>query len=137
MSGDEYEGLSKSFAAACRKADEKRRRKRVDPAIERARQLMDDDKVVSIEAVYAAFDRERRKDGANEWTIEALMLGLRDRGTAALQDPKVRHRLAQLSESQLIEVGDRLQLLKPEIARAWTPDEVAALVAAWRGLHVV
>lgn len=137
MSHDEYEGLPATFADACRKADQKRRRKRIDPAIERARQLMDDDKVVSIEAAYAAFDRERRKYGANEWTIEALMLGLRERGTAALQDPKARHRLAQLSEAQLIAIGDRLQLLKPEIARAWTPGEVAALVAAWRGLHVV
>jgi hypothetical protein len=64
-------------------------------------------------------------------TIEALMLALRERGIAAMQEPKVCARLAQLSEAQLAEVGDRLQRLKPKIARAWTPDEVGALVSAW------
>ena len=38
----QYGGLSWSFAAACRAADEKQRRKPVDPAIERARALMAD-----------------------------------------------------------------------------------------------
>jgi hypothetical protein len=126
-----------SFADACRRADQKRRRKRVDPAIERARALMDDDKVVSIEAAYAAFDRERRKYGAAWSTVEALVYSLRERGTAALQERSARHRLAQLSEAQLIAVGDRLQLLKPEIARVWTPDEVGVLVSEWERLHVV
>jgi hypothetical protein len=48
---DEYEGLSWSFAAACRAADEKQRRKRADPAIERARRLMADD--VTLESAWA------------------------------------------------------------------------------------
>jgi hypothetical protein len=72
-----------------------------------------------------------RPDRAAASTIEALMLGLREHGIAAVQEPKVRPRLAALSEAQVIEVGDRLQRLKPEIARAWTPDEVGALVNAW------
>lgn len=105
---DEYEGLSSSFAAACRKADEKQRRKPIDLQIEKLRR-------------------------AAESTVEALMLGLRERGIGAVQEPKVRSRLAQLSEDQLIEVGDRLQRLKPEIARAWSPDDVAALASAWKG----
>jgi hypothetical protein len=137
MSGDEYEGLPSTFAAACRAADEKQRKKPRNRRLDRLRFLMDDDKVVSIEAAYAAFGRERRKYGAADWTVEALMFSLRERGTAALQEPKVRARLAQLSERQLVEIGDRLQLLKPEIARAWTPDEVGVLVDVWRGLHVV
>lgn len=64
-------------------------------------------------------------------TVEALMFSLRERGAAAVQEPAVRFRLAQLSKWQLSEVGDRLQRLEPEIARAWTPDEVAILVDAW------
>jgi hypothetical protein len=71
------------------------------------------------------------RDGAVLATVEALMLGLRERGTVALQESKVRNRLAQLSESQLVEVGDRLQRLKPEIARAWSADEIGTLIGVW------
>ena len=75
---------------------------------------------------------ERHFCGRAAWsTVEALMLGLREGGIAAVQEPKVRSRLAQLSGAQLIEVGDRLQRLKPEIARAWWADEVGALISAW------
>jgi hypothetical protein len=137
MSGDEYEGLPSTFAAACRAADEKQRKKPRNRHLDRLRFLMDDDKVVSIEAAYAAFGRERRKYGATDWTVEALMFSLRERGTAALVERDTRRRISELNEKQLIEIGDRLQRLKPEIARAWTPDEVGVLVDVWGGLHVV
>jgi hypothetical protein len=48
---DEYDGLSSSFAKACREADEKQRRKPVDPRIARARRLLEDD--VSFERAWA------------------------------------------------------------------------------------
>jgi hypothetical protein len=76
-----------------------------------------------------------RAGRATKSTVEALMLGLRERGVAALQERSVRGCLAQLSEAQLIEVGDRLQRLKPEIARAWSANEVYALIGAWEEAH--
>lgn len=48
---DDYAGLAPTFAAACRAADEKQRRKPPDPIIERARWLMADD--VSLERAHA------------------------------------------------------------------------------------
>jgi hypothetical protein len=41
--GDDYDGLTSTFAAACRKADEKQRRKPPDPRIEKLRCLMEGD----------------------------------------------------------------------------------------------
>jgi hypothetical protein len=68
-------------------------------------------------------------------TVEALMLGLRERGTKALVGSKVVRRLSELSEEQLHEVCGRLQRLKPEIARAWEPDEITVLLDAWNVCH--
>ena len=127
MSGDEYEGLPPSFAKACRAADEKRRRQRVNPAIERARRLLESG--TTLERVWQETNHPWRAEGrAAESTVEALMLGLRERGTAALREPKVRRRLSELSDEQVIEVGTRLRKLKPEIARPWTAEQVAILM---------
>jgi hypothetical protein len=68
-------------------------------------------------------------------TIEALMFGLRERGTAALAESKVRLRLADLDDDQLIGVAGRLQRLRPEIARAWSDDEIATLFRTRAGLR--
>jgi hypothetical protein len=56
--------------------------------------------------------------------VEALMLGLRERGTKALAEQDVKRRLSELSDQQVVEVGNRLQRLKPEIARAWNAEEI-------------
>jgi hypothetical protein len=66
-------------------------------------------------------------------TIEALAFCLRERGTGALIEPKVQARLAALDDDQVIAIAGRLQRLKPEIARAWKDDDVAALFRAWKG----
>jgi hypothetical protein len=63
-------------------------------------------------------------------TVEALMYSLRERGTKALQEPATKRRLSELSDGQFIEVGNRLQRLKPHIARAWSAQEVEALFQA-------
>jgi hypothetical protein len=96
----------------------------VATALQEAREILAregnlDDEVAKINPV---------EHGAARCAIEALMLSLRERGLAALEEPAVRRRLAQLSEQQLFEVGDRLQRLKPEIARAWTAREVKQLL---------
>jgi hypothetical protein len=57
-------------------------------------------------------------------TVKALMFGLRERGVKALDEPDTRRRLVQLDDSQALEVAGRLQRFKPEIAPAWSVDEV-------------
>jgi len=58
------------------------------------------------------------------------MFSLRERGTKALAEMDTKRRLSELSDQQVIEVGNRLQKLKPEIARAWTKAEVETLFQA-------
>jgi transposase len=71
-----------------------------------------------------------KNGGATQATVEAFMFSLRSRGTKALEEPATKRRLSDLSEQQVIEVGNRLQRLKPEIARAWSAAEVKILVQA-------
>jgi hypothetical protein len=58
------------------------------------------------------------------------MFSLR-RGTSALAHPDAQRRLSELSREQLLIVCERLQNFKSEIATAWTPAEVKALVSVW------
>jgi hypothetical protein len=74
-----------------------------------------------------------RRNGATDMTIEALMLSLR-RGPEVLGRSDTLNRLAQLDERQLIEVITRLQKFKPEIAPAWTREQLEILIAARRKL---
>src|SRR5262249_28667745 len=98
----------------------------------RLRALLDDS--VSLERAYAEIHARHFAGRAAESTVEALMLGLRERGTAALQELKVRGRLVQLSEGQLREVAGRLGNRKPKIARPWSSVEIEHLLMAWREL---
>jgi hypothetical protein len=85
---------------------------------------------VSFEALIAHFDGARRRSGAPQATVEALMFSLRERGVKALQESATKRRLSVLSDQQVIEVGNRLQRLRPEIARAWNAAEVETLCRA-------
>jgi len=68
---------------------------------------------------------------AADMTVEALMYSLRERGTKALAEPDTRRRLSQCSDAQVIEVGNRLRRLKPNIGLGpWSPDEVRQLFRA-------
>jgi hypothetical protein len=69
----------------------------------------------------------RREVGAPQPTIDALMYSLRERGIKALKESDTKRRLAQLSDQQTVEVGARLQRLKPHIAAAWSVEEVKTL----------
>src|SRR5215831_5961609 len=72
-----------------------------------------------------------KEAAAPQSTVEALMMGLRERGIAALTEPKVRCRLSECDAQQVVEVGNRLQKLKPEVLRlgkgklhrGWTAEE--------------
>jgi hypothetical protein len=133
MSAGDYEGLSPSFAALCREADKKQRRKPTDQHLELLRKLMADG--VSLERAWHEINAAHVRGRAAQSTVEALMYSLRERGTKALEEPDTKRRITQLSEQQLHEVGGRLQRLKPEIAKPWSPDEVRLLLAAWMGCH--
>jgi hypothetical protein len=67
---------------------------------------------------------------ALEVTVEALVFSSRERGVKALEEPDTKRRLSELSDRQVIKVGNRLQGLKPEIARTWTVQEIEALFKA-------
>lgn len=97
----------------------------------RLRRLLQSD--VSLERAY--WETSTLKGRAALSTVEALMLRLGERGTKALSEAAVTRRLSELSERQLHEVCGRLQRLKPKIARAWSPDEIATLVDKWNGCH--
>jgi hypothetical protein len=58
------------------------------------------------------------------------MFSLRERGVQTLSEPDTQRRLSELNDAQLREVAVRLQKLKAKIARAWTPKDVAVLIAA-------
>jgi hypothetical protein len=96
--------INPGFCVICRQADERKRRGHVKSVGSRA---------VTPRAPAA--------------TVEALVHSLRERGVWALTETAVKLRLAELTNDQLLEVAGRLQRLKPEIARAWTPDEVKQL----------
>jgi hypothetical protein len=74
--------------------------------------------------------QEHRAAGS---TVEALMLGLRERGVAALGEPGVQRRLSELSEKQLLGVSERLQKLESHVA--WTAADVEILVYLWTDVH--
>jgi len=79
--------------------------------------------------------RERYNQAAPQATVEALMFSLRERGTGALEEAATKRRLSLLNETQLRAVCHRVQNFKPEIAPAWTPEEIEALSIIWSELQ--
>jgi hypothetical protein len=82
----------------------------------------------SFQRAYNEITTRHIKGRAADSTLEVLAFSLRERGVQALEEPDTRRRLRELSDTQLLEVATRLQRLKPEIARAWSGDEVEALI---------
>lgn len=101
-----------------------RRKKYVDPAVKQFRRLMEDD--FSLQSYWYGINRLDRY--AARSTLEALMFSLR-RGPDALTDLNTLDRLVQLSDRQLTEVATRVQKFTDHIARAWTAEQVATLIA--------
>jgi hypothetical protein len=121
------------FCALCRKADAARASQTESADVLRYRHLLSRPDSVSFEAIWRELNTIKCRVAAS--TVEALMLGLGERGVKALSKSAVRRRLSELSEQQIHEVCARLQRLKPEIARAWAPDEVIVLLDAWNICH--
>jgi hypothetical protein len=122
--------LSSTFAAACRAADEKQRRKRVAPAIERLRRLLDD----GISLVRAWHELSKPSGRAADGTVDALVFALR-RGLDAIKHPDNQRRLSELDDTQMRAVAARLQNFMPHIAPAWKSADVEALISAWSKLR--
>jgi hypothetical protein len=118
-----------TFDRACREADRRAASRPVDARTLRARRLLADDDI-SYELAYYETLRDR---SAPEATIDALVYSLR-RGINELTSPDAKRRLSELSEDQLRAVCERLRNFKPEIAPAWTPEEVEALTVIWSEL---
>jgi hypothetical protein len=118
---DEYDGST--FEAACRQADAKASSQPIPVEIQRARRLLEDR--ISLEGAYSQINS--RKGRAANSTVDALVFSLRS-GVKEIEDKDVRRRLSELSDQQLHEVGDLLQRLRSEIARAWSADEIEALM---------
>ena len=118
-----------TFDRPCREADRKAASRPVDARTLRARRLLADDDI-SYERAYYETLRDR---SAPEATIDALVYSLR-RGINELTSPDAKRRLSELSEDQLRAVCERLRNFKPEIAPAWTPEEVEALTVIWSEL---
>ena len=89
------------------------------------------DPKVSLERAWHEINS--RREGATYSTIKALMFSLRC-GPDALADPNTLRRLAELDEAQLIAVMTGLQKFKPDIAQAWTPEQLEVLVAVRKKL---
>src|SRR5262249_31115176 len=83
---------------------------------------------ISLTRAYAEISARHTRDRAAASTVEALMYSLRERGVKARDEPDTRRRLVQLDDSQVLEVAGLLQRLKPEIAPAWSADEVEQLL---------
>jgi hypothetical protein len=84
------------------------------------------DPAISLEQAQRGLPERRRGEAAAS-TVEALVYSLR-RGVDVLAEPLTARRLAELSDDQLLAVGERLRRLKPEIARAWSAEGVAVLM---------
>jgi hypothetical protein len=122
------------FRRMCREADKRARKKLRDPRTAFLLSLLDEDKHPSLDAVYRALGLERRKHGANEPTVEALVLGLR-RGLSALDDGANMRRLSELNDKQFAEVCARLRRFMPHIAPAWSDAAIEKLLVIREGLR--
>jgi hypothetical protein len=128
--------INPGFCAVCRDADVRKARGEPPRYIETScwqgppSHIPPNWESVSVEALAARFDRTRRAHGAPQRTVEVLMWSLRERGTKELEQSATKRRLSETSDDQVIEVGNRLQRLRLEIARALTAAEVETLFQA-------
>jgi hypothetical protein len=89
---------------ACARADTMARKRKLDPAIERAGRLLEDD--VSLERAYAVLNSSRPP---SEATIEAIKQAVRERGLGALKEPASQQRLRQCDDVARAEIDRWLQ----------------------------
>ena len=67
---------------------------------------------MSIDALYAELNDERRF-ATPQWTIEAIMWAVRDRGVAALHEPSNIERLSRCDTDARRQINERIARLFP------------------------
>jgi hypothetical protein len=108
-----------------------KRRRQVGPGQQRLKRLLTR---TSLDGAHGEIHHDWFQGRAAESTVEALMLSLRA-GVTALEKPDTLRRLSELSDEQLRAVMVRLQKFTLHIARAWTSEEIAVLLAARGRVH--
>src|SRR5262249_25646054 len=101
-----------------------------NPILERERPRREPEPQGKYHAMSLINERTSDLGRAAHSAVDALMYSLR-RGIEAITEPDNQRRLAELSEDQLLAVCQRLQNFKPNIASAWPPEEVEAIVSIW------
>jgi hypothetical protein len=124
---DDYEGLDRSFARACREADRRARQRKPDPRTTRLCEIIADESF-TLERMWDTINREAREryNGAPQSTYEAALYELRTHGLPQLKKASCQRRLGDLSTKRLrdlIAVLLRLQSQHPNI----TDELIAAL----------
>ena len=115
-----------TFAAARRKTDKAQRGNTKDPRLEKLRRLMADD--ISLDRADAELRADRLRGRAADATVDALVFSLRS-GVGVLKRPDVLRPLSELSNPQVREIAVRVQKFKPDIAPAWTAQDLQVLLA--------
>jgi hypothetical protein len=117
---------AKSWKGAATERGKRRTIVEIEPEkLRRLRALLDDD--VSLQRAYAEISSSHIKGRAADSTLEALAFQLRA-GVGVLKEQDVRRRLSALSDAQLVEIVERVQRHKPEIAPVWSDDDVITLM---------
>lgn len=85
---------------------------------------------VSLDAMWNELNRVIPMRAAVS-SVEALMIGLRRAGVAALKEPKVRKIIAELDRGQYLDVADKLLNPKPHNT-PWSEQEVEAFMRLYK-----
>jgi hypothetical protein len=128
-------------------AERKARAQRKEVLDSIAYRVISDQSMSALRAEVILLAEHRRKHGAAQSTIDALMYSLR-RGLSALGpfDPLQKdtlRRVSELSKEQLKACCGDLQKRKPPsgyaggtpLGQAWTETELRKLVLIWKGAH--
>ena len=128
--------------AACRAADEKQRRKPVDPAIARARRLGAPE--VTLERLGGARPSLACRGSCRSINRRGAGLSVARRGSLPLREHSALQRISQLDEGQAQDIAQRLTKERWGISKngkmppkvpPWKADEIETFVRIWKASH--
>jgi len=115
--------INPGFCATCRASDRLARGGRARPSADFTR----DWDGMSLHALFAQLNGERRQHGAAQSTYDAVFYELRTYGVAQFAQANCRRRLADLSTTQVRELIAALIHLRPQHATTITDDLIGLL----------